>query len=43
MRWKAFNKMLDKNENSVKFSSVEVDAKCLTRERDVLEALNRYL
>ena len=40
--WKAINKVLDKNENSVKLSSVEVDGKCLTRERDVLEALNRH-
>lgn len=35
------NKVLEKNDNSVKLSSVEVDGKCLTRERDVLEALNR--
>ena len=40
--WKAINKVLDKNENSVKLSSVEVDGKCLTRERDVLETLNRH-
>ena len=40
--WKTINKVLDKNENSVKPSSVEVDGKCLTRERDVLEALNRH-
>ena len=40
--WKAINKVMDKNENSVKLSSVEVDGKCLTRERDVLEALNRH-
>ena len=40
--WRAINKMQDKNENLVKLSSVEVDGKCLTRERDVLEALNRY-
>ena len=40
--WKAINKVLDKNENSVKLSSVEVDGKCLTRERDVLETLNLH-
>ena len=40
--WKAINKVLDKNENSVKLSSVEVDGKCLTRERDVLVALDRH-
>ena len=40
--WKAINKVLDKNENSVKLSSVEVDGKCLTGERDVLETLNRH-
>ena len=40
--WKAINKVMDKNENSVELSSVEVDGKCLTRERDVLEALNRH-
>ena len=39
--WKAINKVLEKNENSVKLSSVEeVHGKCLTRERDVLETLN---
>ena len=31
-----------KNENSVRLLSVEVGGKCLTRERDVLEALNRH-
>ena len=40
--WKAINKVLDKNENSVKLSSVEVEDKCLTRERDVLETSNRH-
>ena len=38
--WKAINKVLHKNENSVKLSSVEVDGKCLTRERNVLGTLN---
>lgn len=40
--WKTINKVLDKNENSVKLSSVEVDGKCLTRERDILKALNQH-
>ena len=33
---KTIDKVLEKNETSVKLSSVEVDGKCLTQERDVL-------
>ena len=40
--WKAINKVLDKRKNSVKFWSVEVEGKHLTRERDILEALNQH-
>ena len=40
--WKAINKVLGKMENSLKFSSVEVEGKCLNRERNILEALNQH-
>ena len=30
------------NGNSVKLSNVEVEGKCLNRERDILEALNQH-
>ncbi len=40
--WKTINKVLDKNQHSVKLSSVEVNGRCLTREQDVLEALNQH-
>ena len=40
---KAINKVLSKKENSVKLSSVELEGKYLTRERDILEALNQHL
>ncbi len=40
--WKTINKVLDKNQHTVKLSSVEVNGRCLTRERDVLEALNQH-
>jgi len=40
--WKAINKVLGKKEKSVKLSSVKIEGKCLTREHDILEALNQY-
>ena len=40
--WTAINKVLGKKENSVKLSSVEIEGKYLTRERDILEALNQH-
>ena len=40
--WKAINKVLGKKENSVKLSSVEIEGKYLTRERDIQEALNQH-
>ena len=41
--WKAINKVFGKKENSVKFWSVEIEGKyLLTRERDILEALNQH-
>ena len=36
------NKVLDKNVNTVSLSNLEIDGKCLTRERDVLEAINHH-
>ena len=33
---------INKNQHSVKLSSVEVNAKYLTREKDILEALNKH-
>ena len=40
--WETINKVLGKKDNSVKLSSVDVDGKYLTREHDVLDALNRH-
>ena len=40
--WKAINKVLGKKENTVKLSSVEIEGKYLTHERDILEALNQH-
>ena len=40
--WNTINKVLDKNQHSVKLSSIEVDGKYLTRETDILEALNKH-
>ena len=38
--WKTINRVLDKDVKSTTFSSIEIDGKTLTKERDVLEALN---
>ena len=35
-------KVLDNNQHSVKLSSVEVGGRYLTREKDILEALNQH-
>ena len=40
--WKTVNKVSDKNESSVKLSIVDIEDKSLTRECDVLEALNQH-
>ena len=40
--WRTINKVLDKNVETVSFSSLEVEGKYLTRERDVVEAMNRH-
>ena len=40
--WRTINKVLDKNVNTVSLSSLERDGKYLTRERDVLEAMNHH-
>ena len=40
--WKAINKVLGKKGNSVKLLSVEIEGKYLTREHDILEALNQH-
>ena len=40
--WKAINKVLGKKESSVKLSSVEIEGKYLTREHNILEALNQH-
>ena len=42
MKWKAVSKVLGKKEDSMKLSSVEVEGKCLTLERDSLEDLNQH-
>ena len=38
--WKTLNRVLDKDAKSATLSSIEIDGKTLTKERDVLEALN---
>ena len=38
--WKTINRVLDKDVKSTQFPSIEIDLKTLTKERDVLEALN---
>ena len=40
--WWTINKVLDKNVETVSLSSLEVQGKYLTRERDVVEAMNRH-
>ena len=40
--WRTINKVLDKNVEIVSLSSLEVESKYLTRERDVVEAMNRH-
>ena len=40
--WRTINKVLDKNIKTVSISSLEVEGKYLTRERDVVEAMNRH-
>ena len=40
--WRTINKVLDKNVETVSHSSLEVEGKYLTRERDVVEAINRH-
>ena len=40
--WRAINKVLDKNVETVSLSSLEVEGKYLTRELDVVEAMNRH-
>ena len=40
--WRTINKVLDKNVNTVSISSLEIDGKYLTRERDVVEAMNHH-
>lgn len=37
------NRVLDKGLKSTTFSSIEIDGKTLTKERDVLEALDCHL
>ena len=37
--WRTINKVLDKDVNTVSLSSLEIDGKYLTRERDVVEAM----
>ena len=38
--WKTINRVLDKDAKSTTLSSIEIDGKMLTKERDVLEPLN---
>ena len=38
--WKTINRVLDKDAKSTTLSSIEIDGKTLTKERDVLETLN---
>ena len=40
--WRTINTVLDKNVETVSHSSLEVEGKYLTRERDVVEAMNRH-
>ena len=40
--WRTINKVLDKNVNTLSLSSLEIDDKYLTRERDVLEAMKNH-
>ena len=40
--WRTINKVLDKNVETVSLSSLEVEGKYLTRERDVMEAMNHH-
>ena len=38
--WKTIYRVLDKDAKSTTLASIEIDGKTLTKERDVLEALN---
>ena len=40
--WRTINKVLDKNVETVSLSSLEVEGKYLTRELDVVEAMNHH-
>jgi len=40
--WRTRNKVLDKNVETVSLSNLEVEGKYLTRERGVVEAMNRH-
>ena len=40
--WPTINKVLDKNVETVSLSSLEAEDKYLTRERDIVEAVNRH-
>ena len=40
--WRTINKVLNKNFETVSISSLEVEGKYLTRERDLVEAMNRH-
>ena len=38
--WKTINRVLNKDARSTTLSSIEIDGQALTKEHDVLEALN---
>ena len=40
--WRTINKVLDKNAETISLSSLELEGKYLTREWDVVEAMNRH-
>ena len=40
--WKTINRVLDKDVKSTNLSAIESEGKTLTKEHDILEALNRH-
>ena len=41
--WKAVNKVLNRDTNSVGVSSLDIEGRTLTKENDIAEALNQHL